>query len=582
MVACQTRLLPETELRQAQAFVSSLGKRLEEQFAESNQGRNFLLYSTQDVILNPEGDGPVFLIAGLLTGAVGLLMLVICANLANLFLARTFIKTRDYSIRQALGASWADLIRQPLLEALLLSLAGGGVGLGLAFWCSSFLDRFAPPLPVPIHFDLGIDFRVVLFSVVLSVLVALLFAMTTGAQVRRTQASLLLREGDWATAGRTQRRWSRFLLIPQLSFSVLILIVAGLFLRSVRIASEVDPGFNTPHTAMASIQLGLAGFDDPASADYLRRLKSRLDSEAEIVSSAITSWIPAGVLFGRSTTTVWLPSGGQEIQNGRVGLDFFQTLQIPLLQGREFLRSDYQNGAPVAIVSQAAARALWPGQSALGQRLRVGGEEGPWHEIVGISRDTKVQTLGEEAEPFLFTPILNHFSSVNLVVRARSGNHALVPLMQDSIHELDPNVPIFDAITFQDHISILVYPFRMAAALGSFLGLATLTLVVIGLYGLVALSVSQRLRELGIRIALGARPVSLVQLLLREVSWMVLGSVALGLAVSFGISQVLAGFVFGIQAQDPLTFTLVPLLLASAVPLRKALRADPVRVLRAT
>ena len=440
---------------------------------------------------------------------------------------------------------------------------------------------------MPIHLDLGIDFRVILFSVALSVLVALLFGLTTGAQVRRTRASLLLREGDWATAGRCQCRWSRFLLVPQLSFSVLILIVAGLFLRSVRIASEVDPGFDTTHTAMAGVQLGLAGYDEQAAADYLDRLKARVDSEADIVSSAVTSWVPAGILFGRSTTTIWSPIGGREIQNGRVGLDFFQTLQIPVLQGREFLRSDYHSGVAVAIVSQAAARTFWPGQSALGQRLRVGGEEGPWHEVVGIARDTKVQTLGEEAEPFLYTPILSNFSSVMLVTRSRSGNNALVPLMQDVIHEFDPNVPIFDAITFQDHISILVYPFRMAAALGSFLGLATLTLVVIGLYGLVALSVSQRLRELGIRIALGARPANLVQLLLREVSWLVLGSVVLGLAGSVGISRVLAGFVFGIQAQDPLTFTLVPLLLAaitllaSAVPLRKAVKADPVRVLRA-
>jgi ABC-type antimicrobial peptide transport system permease subunit len=209
------------------------------------------------------------------------------------------------------------------------------------------------------------------------------------------------------------------------------------------------------------------------------------------------------------------------------------------------------------------------------------------HEIVGVSRDTKVQTLGEEAEPFLFTPLLDRHASLTMVVaRSRGGNQGLTALLRSSINQLDPNVAIFDALTFQDHIGILVYPFRMAARLGSFLGLATLALVVIGLYGLVALNVSQRLREFGIRVALGARSPDLVRLMLRDVAWLLAGSIALGLAAAVGISRVLAGFVFGIGALDPLTFAAVPLLLAAitlvaaGIPLRSALKTDPSRLLR--
>ncbi len=577
----KARLHPEVTVERVRGELAALGSRLTRDHPVSNQERTFAVARTVDVAVHPDGDRAALPAAGLLLIAVGGVLLVACANLANLMLARGSARRREIAIRLALGSSRSGVVRLLVIENSLLALLGGGIGLSLAHLMARAVATFRPPGPVPISLDIGVDLRVVGYTMLVTIGATILFALLPALRMTRPKLAPSLSSYDTAPGGRLGRL-RHALLVPQVALTLALLVLAGLFTRSAGRAHDVEPGFAIDRTAMLALHLAQSGYDEARAEAFWRVLHDRMRSVPGITATTVTERIPLDLYGNQMTSLIDEQGASTTIQLGRVDATYFGAMGIEVTQGRGFDRAEVEQDLPVAIVSEAGAHRLWPGRSPLGQRFRQGGPDQPFVEVIGVAADAKVASLGELPTPFLYRPLGNgHSRLLRFIVSTTGDAGSAARAAREAVALIDPTVAVIESTTMAAHLGVMLFPIRMAAALGSGLGLFGLILAVVGLYGVVAFAVARRSRELAIRAALGAPSGRIISMLLRDVLRPALVGAGIGLALAWASTRLVTGYLFGISALDPITFggvtlgLLTVIVVAAASPARRAAGIAP-------
>ncbi len=597
------RLRPGTRLPAAQTDLGLIASRLAAEYPDSNRGHGVAVLAASSVVVHPEADAAVFGAAGLLGLVVGAVLLIAAANVANLLLARASARRRDIAIRLAIGASRLQLIRQLLVESVLLALLGGGAGLLLAAWVLALLVRFRLPLPISVTLEIGISSHALVFTFGLALLTGVLCGLAPALVSSRPRLVAEIKDDVTAAGGRRRRfGLSNLLVIAQVAVSLLLLIGAGLFVRSLESAQSIDPGFRITDVALATAQPAVTGYDETRVRAFYHELARRAAALPGVQAVAMTDWVPLTLGFKTKKIAVegsggepmvgtaggTGPGAGVEVDSAVVEPGYFKALAIALLRGRDFNETDRATSPRVAVIDETMASHMWRGRDPLGARFRLVAGPAGWVSVVGVVRDSKVRSLGEAPRPYFYLPFAQSYSpSMTLLLVTAGAPEAVLPAVRREVAALDPNVPIAEATTLAQHLQLSLFPARVAALLLGLFGLVGLLLAAVGLYGVVSQSVARRTREMGIRLALGSQRGELLAKLTMEGMVLVGIGVGIGLAAAYASSQVLASLLFGISAVDPLTFTGVPLmlllvaLLATLVPAWRAMRIDPVKSLRA-
>jgi predicted permease len=590
------RLRPGVTLSQARARLAALARARFEQFPDMwrtvrGEGRQLTVLPESATRVPPQGRGIALNAAAILLVAVGLVLLIACANVANLLLARASRRRREIAVRISLGATRGQLVRHLMVESLLLASAGAAVGLLLTQWLTGALAALhIQTIPVRLHLDLGVDAHVLGFTALVTAVTAVAFGLVPAVRASRPNIVAELKNETAAE----RRRWFGLrsgLVVAQVAVSLVLLVGAGLFLRSLGQAEGVDPGFDPSNTVLMTFDTQSNGFTEDQGRLFYQQLLERARALPGVAAATLAQAVPLGSCCSRRGTTIEgyraRPGESTEINWNLVGPDYFRTLRIPLVQGRAFTPQDRAGAPPVAIVSEAFVRRYWPGQNPLGKRLSFMGPEGPFAQVVGVVRDGKYRSLGEEPLPFLYLPFGQEYRSpMTLYVRASGDPGPLVPLLRREVTALAPGLPIMNPTTLDEASSAALLPHQIGAALLGLLGgLATL-LAVVGLYGVLAYSVTQRTREFGIRGALGAGRTQLVAQVIGEGMLLSAVGTAIGLVLAVALTRLVRGFLFGVSPLDPAAFGAMTLLVAcitgvaSWLPARRAARVPPMEALR--
>ena len=588
------RLKPGVSVEQALANLQVISKRLAEAYPETNERLSINLLPTSEVSIHPLVDGPLAAVAALLMVVVGMVLLVACTNVANMLLARASVRSKEIAMRLAIGAGRWRVIRQLLTESVVLALAGGLLGVVLAYWASRLLLSFKPPLAFSPSLDISPDGRVLAFTLLLSVATGILFGLAPA--LRMTRADLfgtLKNERTVASGGARTFGMRNLLIIAQVAVSMMLLICAGLFVRSLGEAQGISPGFNIDQTAYLTINTRILGYSDGEQGlNFLEALKERVGALPGVQSVAVASRIPLSPGINRESLYL---EGRPEPEEGeapavdavRVGPDYFDTLQISVLRGRGSTAGDTQEAPLVVAVSEALARRYWPGEDPLGKRLSYESFSGPYAEVVGVIADTKVNSLGETPQPYLYIPFRQSYHHTpSLAARTSGSPNQMLQQMHRAAEEVHPGLVVFEEKTMQQHLAVSLFPYRMAGGLLGGLGALALLLAVIGVYGVVSYSVERRTHEVGIRMAMGAERKDVLKMVAWQSMKVVLIGVVLGLLAAAGLSSLLSSFLVGVDTLDPLTFVSIPLLLVAAallaglIPARRAMQVDPLMALR--
>jgi predicted permease len=580
------RLRPGVTLAGAQAEVTGIAHRLERDYPNDNHGRTCVLVPLSLAAV-PPGARPTLVGASLLLlGVVGLVLLIACANVANLLLARATARRREIAIRLSQGAGRGRLVRQLLTESLVLALAGGAGGLLLMAWANHALLAFLPSLPFPVALDLGINPRLLAFALGSSVVTGLLFGLVPALQSSRPQlvAALKSQAASAPAAGGLGPRGA--LVAGQVALSLLALIAAGLFLRSLGAAQKIDPGFDTSRLLQFSFDVGLYGLDQGRGEQLQRAIREQVGALPGVEAVALGS---SGVLQQSFSRSVFLEgqettSNGLLIEVNPVDPTFFRAAGIPILAGRGLTDADRRGAQEVVVINQTMAQKLWPHQSALGKRFHFHGKQPV--EVVGVARDAKYDSVSEDPQPFVYQALAQNYSTgVTLVARARNPR-TLLAAAQRQAHALAPGMPLVAAGTLSQQLDASLWAPRFAASMLALFGLLALILAMIGIYGVMSFSVAQRSRDIGIRMALGAHRRAVLAMVLRQGMILVAAGLVLGVALALAASRLAASLLIGISPTDPAAFLLTPLLLALValtsiyIPARRATVVDPTIVLR--
>ena len=588
----RARLQPGVTSAQSQGAMDALAARLAEEFPNLNEGRNITVFSSKDVRVHPSVDGMLLPASAGLMAVVGLVLIIACSNLAILLLVRGASRARDMSIRLAIGANRAQLIRGFLSESVLLSAGGGVLGYAVAAWTLQLVMRHQLPLNVPVALDVSLDSRVLLFAVVLSLVTGIAFGLAPALSASRTDVTSTLRDvGENLSLGRRWFGLKNALVVFQVAVSVLFLVGAGLFIRSLTNAEGAEPGFSIVDVAFLETNALQAGYGFEEGQVLYRTFLDRIRSTPGVLSAAIASAPPIG---GRGSSTMILEgyvsrdgTGAVELPFGFVGEGYFETLKIPILHGRSFSGEDRADSRPVVIVNEAMAQRYWGTTDVVGRRLRHQSAEDSWMEIVGVVGDTKVREVVEPARSIFYKPFdQSQTSTVSFLARTSGDPAALVTGLQSTLRNLDAAVPVLRAKTMSDHIGQSLIMSRISAAFLSGFSVLALGLTGLGLYALVAFAVSQRSREVGIRMALGARSPQVVWMIVREVMTIVGVGLAAGIGLSLVAMRGLTGLLYQVSVGDPATLFGVTVVLAAVafvatwMPARRAAHVDPVVALR--
>ena len=497
------------------------------------------------------------------------------------------------AIRLALGAGRGRIIRQLLTESILLALIGGVGGIVLAYWLGDVLLSLLPATPVPLSLDPQPDFRVLLCAILLAFLSGIIFGLAPAWQATRWDLTQGLRERAIATGGGIQR-WNlrNLLVIAQIAVSLLLLIGSALFLKSFHSAQRIDPGFRTENLAIVSIDPALTGYDQKRGGQVARAIVEQVRRDPQVRSADLGQFIPLG--FGGEGRTIVAEGRDENAESNRkianisaVTSGYFETMRVPILRGRNFTEQDAsENSAKVAIISQTMAKTFWPGEDPIGRRFRYYNREGSF-EVIGLARDVKAVTLGETPVPMLYTPFRDlPDGGITIFVHTGGAPGSMLAETHRIVRNIDNHISITYEKTVAQHLAFALWPSWMGAILLGSLGLLALVLASVGVYGVMAYSVSQRTRELGIRMAFGAQSSQVLQLVLRQGMLLAAIGLVLGLLAAFGSTRLASTLLYGVNPSDPTVFIGVTLLLAAAAfaacyfPARRALKIDPVVALR--
>ena len=588
------RLKPGVTLAQAQAQLKTIAARLAEAYPETNLGTLDRPNEPRPVTvmqqsrIDPEGQQGLWRISFPLFAVVGLVLLIACANVANLLLARASARRREIAVRLALGASRGRLIRQLLTESLLLALLGGAAGLIVTQWSSSVLPGFFPPEELA-GLDLSTDWRVLIFTLVVTLITGMLFGLVPALQATRHNLIPSLKDDSRSYRQHLRRLGLRDgLVIAQLALSLVLLIGAGLFLRSLQNALRFDPGFAAQNLMTASLATRGANLSRQQGRSFYDEALQRIGSLPDVQSVTLTAVVP--VSGGGERRGVQLegyqPQTGEdtELNTNTVGPNYFRTMGIPIVAGRDFNTQDKEGSPRVLIVNEELARRYFGG-SALGKRLRFGSDT--VSEIVGVARNAKHRSLREAPLPVIYIPLSQEYrGGMTLMVRTAGSPAGVVGAVRNEMRTLNKDVPLFSVETMPERIGDQLATDRMMAVLLSVFGGGGLLLASIGIYGVMGYAVAQRTHEIGIRIALGAEQRDILKLIVGQGLVLILIGVSLGLALAFAATRVLQSVLFGVSASDPVTFGSVVMLLvgvallACYLPARRATKVDPLVALR--
>ena len=587
------RLKPGTGAEQAEASLNMLAKQLATEYPDTNEGQTIKVGPAGFIL--PDLRGAVVSFTWILMVAVILVLLVTCANLAGLLLARATDRRREIAIRLAMGANRFQLIRQLLTESILLSFIGGVLGVFLAVWMINLLLAFKPPIDFPLAVDVAVDWRVLLFSFFVSVVTGAIFGLAPALQATRPGLITTIKES--ATQGGARRsRLRSVLVVLQLSLSLVVLIGGGLLVRTLQQLQTMNPGFNPHNAFMMSFDVGLQGYDRARGEQLYRQLVERVDSLPGVKSSVVTDYVP--LMLNYSSNTIFIE--GQPAERGAnvptamvgsIGPKYFETLETPLLEGREFTALDNDKSQKVVVVNETFVRRLMPflqsPRDAIGRRVSFRGPEGPFIQIVGVAQNGKYFNIAEDPRSFVWRPIFQSYSnSATLVVRTNGDPEPMISAVRNEVRSLDGTLPLYEVKTLTEHLRLAFFPPRVAATVLGVFGLVALMLAAMGIYGITSYAVAQRTHEIGIRMALGAQLRDVLKLVLTHGVKLTVIGVAFGLIGAYVVTRAITSLLYGVSATDPLTFGLVSLtlivvaLVACYIPARRATKVDPLIALR--
>jgi putative ABC transport system permease protein len=584
-----TRLKPGVTLVAAQAQMNTINQRLAQSYVETNSG-----WTVNLTILRERLVGGLRSSLLLLLGGVAFVLLIACANVANLLLARATVRQKELAVRSALGASRFRIVRQLLTESILLSAVGGGIGLLLSVWLTKLLIALSPPNS-PRFDEIKPDARVFAFTLGLTVVTGLLFGLAPAVLASRVDLNERLKEGGRSGAsGAGHNRIRSLMMVSEIALSFMLLVGAGLLIKSFMQLRDVSPGFNPSN--VLSVRVSLPGAKYPKGeprVQILRQALEHLKSLPGVESASAVLSLPLGgdtFKVGRSLIREGHPATPEESSNAAYLVatpDYFRTLQIPVVSGRPFSDQDTEQTPKVVIVNESMARRLWAGESPIGKRITIWRDEKFPREIVGVVGDTK-PSLDTEAGPQMYVPYAQdaNWTGMSLVIRTTGEPASLVGAVRNEIHTLDKSIPVFNVKTMNDVLAISVGPRRTPMLLLSAFAAVALLLAMIGIYGVTAYHVTQRTQEIGIRMALGAQMRDVVKLVLKGGMTLALIGIGVGLAGAFALTRLMSSLLFGVKPTDVATFVVVSLcllvtaLIACYLPARKATKVDPLVALR--
>jgi predicted permease len=586
------RLKPGTDLAQARAAMKVIAASLEKQYPDANGGRTVELAPVFASALGINNRAQFLRAGGVMMAVVGLVLLIACVNLANLVLAQSARREKEVGVRAALGASRGRVVEQLLVESVLLSTAGGLAGLVVAHWGRTALWAFRPPFLADASIDLRLDPTVLAFTAIVSVLTGVAFGLLPALRLSRTNLVDALKAGArGGTLGLAHGRLRGVLVIAEVALATVALVGAGLFVRSMQAAQSMDVGFDAKHLAFVGLAPGTQRYPEERGHQLYADAIERARQVPGVKAAAVSDFVPA-VGGGGVMSTVFPEGHGQEtgargslMLFSSVSPGYFDTLRIPMRGGRDFTEFDGPNSTAIAIINEAAARQLWPGQDPLHKRFTIV-QRPELYEIVGVAADSVIGAVGEDPLPVVWRPLRQAYAPAAALIARADDPRTRLGAVRDRVQAIDRSLPIRNVGTLQEQIEQGLWAPRMAAALLSIFGGLACALAMIGIYGVMAYSVAQRTSEIGFRIAIGARPSSVRWLVLRQgLSLAGIGALA-GIAVAAFLGRTIAPLLFGIPPYDPVTLTTVVVGLCAVavaacyVPARRATRVDPLTALR--
>src|SRR5262245_55855712 len=585
------RLNPGVTREQAQASMSALSSRISQ--AHPN---TWPIIALEDGSQGETGEiTDLRTPLKLLMATVALVLLIACVNVANLLLARAASRSREMAVRLAVGASRYRLIRQLLTESLLLSLTGGLFGLLIAIWLTDVLAAYSPPTggSAPPILDARLDWRVFAFTTILSILTGLLFGLVPAWRSSKPNLTVALKvESGAAGAARTRGRGA--LVSAQIALSLVVLVCAGLCVRSLFALQRIDAGFETAKVLVMGLNLSLNGYKEEQGRQFYANLLERASALPGVEAASLARIVPLTRSGMRMSVGIegYTPADDKPINFDMnfVGPRYCATMKLPLVAGREFTANDNAGAALVVIINEAAARTYWPNQNPLGKHLMIGGpgqDKPDPVEIIGVVGASRYRSLTEAFRPMMLLPAAQHYTSdLSLHLRSTGDPASLIESARRELRALDPQLPATRARTLEEQRSNSLYSERVTALLLSAFGGLALLMAALGIYGVMSYAVTQRTREIGVRMALGARASDVLRLMLWQGGWLIVSGMALGLAGAFAATRLIRSFLFQVSATDPLTFALAAALLglvallACCIPARRAIKVDPIVALR--
>ncbi|NJL26854.1 MAG: ABC transporter permease [Thermoanaerobaculia bacterium] len=584
------RLAPGDELEVFQAHLDLVAGALAQAHPDTNRDRKLLALPVAEAGFHPELRKVALALGFFVLLVVGIVLLIACLNTANLLLVRAAERQREVSVRIAMGAARGRVLRQLLTESLVLSLVAGGLGLILALWATALLRHYQLPLPVPIPIEINLDGRSFAFALLVATATGVFFGLTPALQTLKVNLVSALKNEPLAI-GRGYRKFGlrNLLIVAQVAVSSFLLIGAALFLRSLSHAEGIDPGFATKGSLIAAFDLETQGYDDAEGSLFYARMLEQVRSTPGVRTAAIAKSVP--LTFETSRIEITPPAGERaadeeapEINFNTVSGGYLGLMSIPILRGRDFDDGDVAGTEPVVIVNETMAKRYWPDRDAVGERLTIGNKD---HRVIGVARDAKYETLGESPKPFLYLPYTQSYEA-RMVLHVKTDGEplALAEPLRNAVRAVDPYLPVQKVGTLEEQVSIALLPARIGGVAFAFFGFLTLVLAAIGNYGVVAHSVARRTREVGIRMALGARQADVLGLVVKEAMTLISIGVVIGVVASLVSMPLMLNLLYGVSGTDPLSYLAIVVVIAavglaaSFIPARRASRLAPMLALR--
>jgi len=594
MTTLYGRLRPDVSLKSAQAKLDLVEQRMQEQYPDSHKNESLQIFPELRSRPNPDPHNTMLIISGLFLGLATLVLLLACVNVANILLVRATVRGREMAIRAALGAARIRLIRQLVTESVVLALSGGAAGILIGLWGSSFLSTLNIHFDIPVRFDFSFDWRIFAFALAIALATGVIVGLIPALRASRQDLGTVLHEaGRGVIAGRHRLR--DVLVVAQVGGSLMLLIIAMLFTRSLDKAQQSDLGFEPKGVVNFTMDPTEVGYSEEQGRAFYKNLLERVRALPGVESASTAVATPMGYLGGNDLVDVdgyQSPPGEAKVPlvYNIVSSRYLETMKIALLRGRPIDERDIQTSPYVAVVNEAMAKKYWTNTDPIGRYFKIGSDPQHSIQVVGVVKDTHVRSITGTIDPYFYVPLVQHFSGNSLdtlQVRTSVPPATMIPQVEHIIESLAPTMPVFDVHTMAEALDTLngLLLFQIGAGLAASLGLLGLILAIVGVYGVISYSASQRTHEIGIRMAIGAEPIQILRMVFRQGLLIVAIGLVVGIAAAFASARVLKGFLV-VSATDPTTYitvaaalTLVALC-ACYIPARRATKVDPMVALR--